>query len=137
MMAKRLASRTHCVCASPGDLAMHGAPHTLSDLEQHNCLQGTEGYWRFQERGQTRHIRVNGNIRCNSDWALHDAAEKGVGRIQLPDCYVEAELQAERLMSVLDTYRAPDDGIWAIYPQNRHLSPKVWLLLDHLGHGLG
>jgi DNA-binding transcriptional LysR family regulator len=40
------------------------------------------------------------------------------------------------LVSVLDTYRAPDDGIWAIYPQNRHLSPKVRLLLDHLAKGL-
>ncbi len=136
MMAKRLASRTHYVCASPDYLAVRGAPHTLSELEQHNCLQGTVGYWRFQERGKTRHIRVTGNIRCNSGWALVDAAEKGVGLIQLPDYYVEAELQAGRLVSVLDTYRAPDDGIWAIYPQNRHLSPKVRLLLDHLGQGL-
>lgn len=63
--------------------------------------------------------------------------KKGVGIIQLPDYYVDAELRAGRLVSVLDAYRAPEDGIWAIYPQNRHLSPKVRLLLDHLGQGLG
>ena len=137
MMAKRLATRTHYVCASPAYLAVHGAPQTLSELEQHNCLQGTVDYWRFHEKGKTRHIRVSGNIRCNSGWSLVDAARKGVGIIQLPDYYVEDELQTGRLVSMLDTHRAPDDGVWAIYPQNRHLSPKVRLLLDHLGQGLG
>ncbi|MEH6834844.1 MULTISPECIES: LysR substrate-binding domain-containing protein [Falsihalocynthiibacter] len=136
MMAKRLASRAHFVCASPDYLAVNGVPHTLSELDQHNCLQGTLGYWRFQEKGKSRHIRVKGNLRCNSGWSLVDAARKSVGIIQLPDYYVEAELQAGRLVPMLDTYRAPDDGIWAIYPQNRHLSPKVRLLLDHLGERL-
>lgn len=137
MMAKRLASRTHYVCASHDYLAAHGTPHTLSELEQHNCLQGTLGYWRFQEKGRSRHIRVKGNMRCNSGRSLVDAARKSIGIIQLPDYYVEAELQAGRLVAVLDSYRALDDGIWAIYPQNRHLSPKVRLLLDHLTQGLG
>ena len=137
MMAKRLASRTHYVCAAPDYLAVHGVPHTLSELEKNNCLQGTLGYWRFQERGKTRHIRVKGNISCNSGWALVDAARKSIGIIQLPDYYVQADLETGRLVSVLDPYRAPDDGIWAIYPQNRHLSPKVRLLLDHLDQGLG
>tara|TARA_R100000935_G_scaffold10346_1_gene20646 strand:- start:4578 stop:5462 length:885 start_codon:yes stop_codon:yes gene_type:complete len=137
MMAKRLASRTHYVCAAPDYLAVHGVPHTLSELEKHNCLQGTLGFWRFQERGKTRHIRVKGNISCNSGWALVDAARKSIGIIQLPDYYVQADLETGRLVSVLDPYRAPDDGIWAIYPQNRHLSPKVRLLLDHLDQGLG
>jgi DNA-binding transcriptional LysR family regulator len=137
MMARRLASRRNHACASPAYLEVHGMPHTLSELEQHNCLQGTVGYWRFQEQGKTRHIRVRGNIRCNSGWALVDAARKGLGIIRLPDYYVEAELQAGRLVPVLDAYRAPDEGIWAIYPNNRHLSPKVRLLLDHLAQGLG
>ncbi|WP_339745292.1 LysR substrate-binding domain-containing protein [uncultured Maricaulis sp.] len=137
MMAKRLASRAHHVCASPGYLAVHGAPHTLSELDRHNCLQGTAGNWRFQEGGKVRHIRVTGNLRCNSGSSLVDAARKGIGIIQLPDYYVDAELRSGRLVSMLDAYRAPDDGIWAIYPHNRHLSPKVRLLIDHLGEALG
>ena len=136
MMAKRLASRRHYTCAAPEYLSAHGTSHTLSELDGYNCLQGTLGYWRFQEKGTTRHIRVKGNLRCNSGASLVDAALKNLGIIQLPDYYVEAELRAGRLVSVLDTYRAPDDGIWAIYPQNRHLSPKVRLLLDHLAKGL-
>jgi DNA-binding transcriptional LysR family regulator len=33
---------------------------------------------------------------------------------------------------VLNQLRQPDDGIWAIYPQNRHLSAKVRVLVDYL-----
>ncbi|WP_193142817.1 MULTISPECIES: LysR family transcriptional regulator [unclassified Meridianimarinicoccus] len=137
MMARRLAARTHHTCASPDYLAGHGAPYTLSELDQHNCLQGTLNTWRFQEDGKARHIRVKGNLRCNSGWSLVDAALKGIGIIQLPDYYVHSEIDTGRLVPVLDHFRAPDDGIWAIYPHNRHLSPKVRLLLDHLGEGLG
>ena len=136
MMAKRLSSRTHYVCASPDYLAAHGVPYALSELDQHNCLQGTLDYWRFEEKSKPRHIRVKGNLRCNSGWSLVDAALKGIGIVQLPDYYVQAELVAGRLVPILDKYRAPDDGIWAIYPHNRHLSPKVRLLLEHLSEGL-
>ncbi|MGP1782663.1 LysR family transcriptional regulator, partial [Shewanella frigidimarina] len=37
---------------------------------------------------------------------------------------------------LLEQNRQPEEGIWALYPQNRHLSPKVRMLLDHLSHGL-
>lgn len=117
MMAKRLASRTHYVCATPDYLAVHGVPHTVLELEQHNCLLGTLGYWRFHERGKTRHIRVKGNIHCNSGWSLVDVARKSIGVIQLPDYYVQVDLKSGRLVSVLDAYGEPEDGIWAICPQ--------------------
>jgi len=136
MMARRLSSRRHYTCAAPDYLAAHGTPHTLSELDKHNCLQGTLGYWRFQEKGTMRHVRVKGNLRCNSGASLVDAARRNLGIIQLPDYYVEGELQEGRLVSILETYRAPDDGIWAIYPQNRHLSPKVRFLIDHIGDRL-
>lgn len=137
MMAKRLSSRIHYVCASPDYLVAHGVPYTLSELNQHNCLQGMLDYWRFEEKGMPRHIRVNGNLRCNSGWGLVDAALKGIGIIQLPDYYVHTQMDTGQLVPILAKFRAPDEGIWAIYPHNRHLSPKVRLLLDHFSQSLG
>ncbi|SNZ19578.1 LysR family transcriptional regulator [Cohaesibacter gelatinilyticus] len=137
MMARRLASRSHHVCASPDYLAEHGRPNSLSDLDKHNCLLGTLDFWKFQERGKLRHIRVSGNLRCNSGSSLVDAAIKGIGIIQLPDYYVQEALATGQLVSMLDAYRAPDEGIWALYPHNRNLSPKVRLLVDHLSGALG
>ncbi|MGB5853764.1 MAG: LysR substrate-binding domain-containing protein [Oceanisphaera sp.] len=136
MMAKRLSSRTQYVCASPNYLSTYGVPHSLSELEQHNCLQGNLDYWRFQEQGKARNVRVKGNIRCDSGWALLDAALKGIGIVQLPDYYVQPALDAGQLIPLLELYQEPDDGIWAIYPHNRHLSPKVRMLLDFLSESI-
>lgn len=136
MMAKRITSRTHYTCASPCYLANYGTPQTPAELDAHNCLQGVFGYWRFQENGTTRLIKVDGNLRCNGGWTLVDAACKNIGIIQLPDYYVNSKLRAGRLVSVLNAYRAPEDEIWAISPQNQDLTPKVRLLLDFLTEGL-
>lgn len=137
MMARRLSSRTLYVCASPQYLATHGTPHALSELEQHNCLQGNLDYWRFQEQGVARNVRISGNIRCDSGRALLDAALKGIGIVQLPDYYVQSALDSGRLLPLLSHYQEDDDGIWALYPHNRHLSPKIRLLLDFLVDSLG
>lgn len=137
MMARRLGSRTLYVCASPQYLSAHGEPHSLSELGRHNCLPGTLEYWRFQEQNRPRNIKVSGSIRCNSGRALVDAALKGIGIVQLPDYYVEEYLESGRLISLLEHYREADDGIWALYPQNRYLSPKVSMLLDYFSEFLG
>ena len=136
MIAKRLATRTQYVCAAPSYLQTQGAPHTLSELDRHNCLQGTLDYWRFQEQGRARNIRVSGNLNCNSGPALVNAALKGVGIVQLPDYYVQEYIASGELVELLSQYREPDDAIWALYPQNRHLSPKVRMLVDYLAQEL-
>ena len=137
LMARRLATRSQYVCASPQYLASHGTPHSLSELENHNCLQGNQDHWRFQENNKARSLRIKGNITCGSGWALLDAASKGVGIVQLPDYYVQPHLDSGQLVALLTQYQQPDEGIWAVYPHNRHLSPKVRFLLDHLTQSLG
>ncbi|WP_417531676.1 LysR substrate-binding domain-containing protein [Marinobacter lipolyticus] len=136
LMARRLASRTLYVCASPAYLSIHGTPHSLSELEHHNCLQGNLDYWRFQDAGKPRNIRVSGNVRCDSGRALLDAALKGIGIVQLPDYYVQPALESGALLPLLTHHQEDDDGIWAVYPHNRHLSPKVRMLLDYFSESL-
>jgi DNA-binding transcriptional LysR family regulator len=136
MMAKKLSSRRRYVCASPEYLSRYGMPHTLTELDGHNCLTGASEYWRFHENGKLRNVRVAGNIHCNSGYALVDAAVKGLGIIQLPDYYVQSYLERGELLTLLEGYQEPEEGIWALYPHNRHLSPKLKLLLKYLADKL-
>jgi DNA-binding transcriptional LysR family regulator len=136
MMAKKLASRTNYVCASPKYIKHFGKPDTLSELSTHQCLLGTRDYWRFNDQGVEKEIRVSGRIRYNSGFSLVDAALKGLGIVQLPDYYVESYIQKSQLITVLDNYREVDDGIWAVYPHNRQLSPKVRHLVDYLAENI-
>ena len=136
LMAKKLANRTNFLCASHGYINEYGIPHSLSELNNHSCLLGTLDYWRFNEAGKERNIRVTGRLRYNSGVSLVDAALKGLGIVQLPDYYVQHYLKNGELVSLLDNLREPDGGIWAVYPQNRHLSPKVRLLVEYLAKHL-
>ncbi|MFT5760058.1 MAG: DNA-binding transcriptional LysR family regulator [Alteromonadaceae bacterium] len=132
MMAKKLGQRKNYVCASPAYLEKHGTPHTLSELEQHSCLLGTLDYWHFRESGRIKNIRVTGKLRYNSGIGLVDAALKGHGIVQLPDYYIKEHIANGTLVALLENYSEPDEGIWALYPQNRNLSPKIRLLVDYL-----
>ncbi|CAH8221806.1 LysR family transcriptional regulator [Vibrio aestuarianus] len=135
-IAKKLSNRQLFVCASPGYLAQYGTPHTLSELAHHQCLQGTMGHWRFKDNQRSRQISVKGKIKCNSGVALLNAALQGIGMVQLPDYYVEAYLASGELVEVLLPYRDDREGVWALYPHNRHLSSKVRLLVDFLADAL-
>ncbi len=136
MMAKRLSSRRIHVCASPEYIERYGEPYTLSELRQHNCLIGAKDYWRFKESGKERSIRIKGSIHSNSGKALTDAALKGIGIVQLPDYYVQRYFETGQLIDLLPAFQEEREGIWALYPNNRHLSPKVRMLVDFLAQKL-
>ena len=136
LIARQLNQRSTYVCASEQYLKKHGQPYSLSELKDHNCLLGTRDYWRFIEQGKEKTLRVKGNLRCNSGIALVDAALKGIGVVQLPDYYLTPYLESGQLIAILDQFREPAEGIWAVYPQNRYLSPKIRLLIDYLAEHL-
>ncbi len=136
LVATRLAPRRMYLCAAPGYLQRYGRPHSLSELSQHNCLIGSSDHWDFQQDGRELSQRVHGNWRCNSGQAVLDAALQGLGLCQLPDYYVQEHLHSGALVSLLEKHQAPNTAVWALYPQQRHLSPKVRQLVDHLKAGL-
>ena len=136
LMAKKLGQRTNYICASPSYLTTYGVPHSLSELNKHSCLLGTLDYWHFIVEGKEKQIKVNGRLRYNSGFALVDAALKGLGIVQLPDYYVRDHVQRGELITFLDNVREPDEGIWAVYPHNRHLSPRIKLLVQYLDANL-
>jgi DNA-binding transcriptional LysR family regulator len=136
LVATRLAPRQMYLCAAPAYLQRYGRPHSLSELARHNCLIGSSDLWSFQASGRDSSLRVQGNWRCNSGQAVLEAALRGIGLCQLPDYYVLEHLRSGALVSLLDNQQPPDTAVWALYPQQRHLSPKVRQLVDFLKQGL-
>ena len=136
LVATRLAPRHMFLCAAPDYLQRKGAPHSLSELQRHNCLIGSSDTWTFQQDGRELPIRITGNWRCNSGQAVLDAALRGFGLCQLPDYYVHEHLRSGALCALLNQHQPPHTAVWALYPQQRHLSPKVRQLVDHLKAGL-
>jgi DNA-binding transcriptional LysR family regulator len=136
MVATRIAPRRMYLCAAPAYLDQHGAPHSLSELSRHNCLVGSSETWNFLQSGREMTMRVQGNWRCNSGKAVLDAALLGFGLCQLPDYYVREHLRSGTLRSLLHQHQPPHTAVWGLYPQQRHLSPKVRQLVEWLKTGL-
>lgn len=137
LIAKRISTRQHYLCAAPSYLEQHGQPESISDLKQHNCLLGSADFWLFgDKRGSDKKLRVSGSLRCNSGLGLVDAALKGIGIVQLPEYYVSKHIAQGELVVLLNDFQREQEGIWALYPQNKFLANKVRLLIDFLKENL-
>ncbi|RUO22235.1 LysR family transcriptional regulator [Aliidiomarina iranensis] len=133
LIARRLSSRTQHIVAAPSYLKKYGEPQSPAELSQHQCLLGSVDTWRIlNAQGKPISFKPHGRLRCNSGPTLLNAALCGLGLAQLPDYYVKAAIRSGDLRMLLEDYRLPDDGIWAVYPQNRHLSAKVRHLVEFL-----
>lgn len=127
-----IAARQFLTCAAPAYLAARGTPVRIEDLDRHDLLVGTTATWHFRAGARDRVYRPHGHWRCNSGGAVVDAALAGLGICQLPEFYVLDLVAQGRLALVLDAERPPAEPIWAVYPQRRHLSPKIGRFVDLL-----
>ncbi|CAO3438710.1 LysR family transcriptional regulator [Azospirillum doebereinerae] len=140
LVATRVAPRVMHLCASPAYLERHGTPTRLADLAKHDCLIGTSDSWLFnegmEEDGREWLFRPRGRWRCNSGFSVLDAALRGFGLCQLPDYYVKGPVAEGKLVPLLEAHRPPNTAVWAVYPQKRHVPPKVHAAIRHLKAGL-
>ncbi|GAB3091270.1 LysR family transcriptional regulator [Aestuariicella hydrocarbonica] len=133
LIARRIASRQLIICGSRDYLDRYGHPENLSSLKKHNCLVGSVPTWRFrQQDGHHIDMKVDGSWHSNNGHALLAAARAGLGLTQLPEFYVHEDIEAGRLIPVMVDFQPTDTAVWAVYPSNRHLSPKVRLFVEHL-----
>lgn len=137
LIATRVASRTLYTCAAPSYLARAGRPATVEELDRHDRIIGTSLTWHFNVDGQDIVHRPSGRFRCNSGHAVMEACIAGLGICQLPDFYILPHLKHGMVELLLEDIQPEDEPIWAVYPQRRHLLPKVQQAVDSLQHELG
>jgi DNA-binding transcriptional LysR family regulator len=133
----RLADNQRVVVAAPQYLAKHGRPATPDDLARHNCLsfgiQGNQSRgWLLRYNGEVRAFRVKGSLACSDGSVLHQWTLAGFGLAWRSLWEVRDDLAHGRLVSVLDDYAAPPNGVFAILPERKHLPLRVRLFIDTL-----
>lgn len=132
LIATPVATRTLLCCAAPAYLARRGAPDSVEALAGHDCIIGTGATWHFSVEGQPVIYRPEGRYRCNSGYAVIDACIAGMGLCQLPEFYVLPHVERGAVVPVLEAFVAADEPIFAVYPQRRHLLPKVQAAVERL-----
>ena len=135
LVSVRLGEMRRMVVASPAYLVEHGVPRLPADLARHNCLSlGQQRGWVFRnpDNGEVETMKVGGSFECNDGAVLHEWALAGRGLAWRSLWEVGGDLKEGRLTSVLDAWQAPPMGIYAVFPQRRHLPLRVRLFIDLL-----
>ncbi len=80
------------------------------------------------------HLKPGGPLDCSDGQVLHDWCLAGWGIAWRSTWEVESEIAAGRLVEVLAEFAAPSNGIYAVFPQRKHLPLRVRLWIDFLKH---
>jgi DNA-binding transcriptional LysR family regulator len=137
LIARRLAPCRHAIVAAPAYLEKHGTPRTPEDLRDHNIIsfsyQASANDWHFISPDNKQvSVPVSGSIQANNSLALREALLRGVGITRTPTFVVGKDVQDGHLLSILGNYRTLEVSIYLVYPQRRHLSPKVRAFVDFM-----
>jgi len=137
LVARRIASCRRLLCAAPSYLARRGVPRTPADLLQHDCMLYSyatdQNEWEFVgPDGRLETVRVDGRLRANNAEVTLAALRAGAGLALSPDFIVGPDIAAGRLVPLLTGYENPFGAIYAVWPHNRNLAPKVRALVDFL-----
>ncbi|MEO7399147.1 MAG: LysR family transcriptional regulator [Polaromonas sp.] len=159
LVSVRMADNRRLCVATPRYLQLHGTPQHPGDLARFDCLtlsseaSQTRGWafrvprnakWRQQEGvladaatdddWEVIHLKPGGPLDCSDGQVLHDWCLGGYGIAWRSTWEVETEIAAGRLVAVLEEFAAPPNGIYALFPQRKHLPLRVRLWIDFLKH---
>lgn len=146
LVSVRMADNRRLCVATPAYLKRHGMPKTPADLSRFHCLtlssdaSQTRG-WAFKlpaakgeraDAGEVIYLKPAGPLDCSDGQVLHDWCLGGYGIAWRSTWEVENEIAAGRLVAVLEDYAAPPNGIYAVFPQRKHLPLRVRLWIDFI-----
>jgi DNA-binding transcriptional LysR family regulator len=137
LVSVRMADNRRLCVATPRYLKTHGTPKHPAELARFDCLtlssdaSQTRG-WAFQVNGELLHLKPGGPLDCSDGQVLHDWCLAGYGIAWRSTWEVESEIAAGLLVPVLEEFAAPPNGIYAVFPQRKHLPLRVRLWIDFL-----
>ncbi|MDM0054545.1 LysR family transcriptional regulator [Variovorax fucosicus] len=125
-----LGARSDGVVASPAYVAARGAPATLQDLANHDCVTfahpAGRATWRLAgPDGTEEEVQVAGRFSGNTAQALRKAALAGLGIALLPPAMATLDIKAGLLVRLLPQYQRTGRGLSVLYPSRRHLPLAV------------
>jgi LysR family transcriptional regulator, regulator for bpeEF and oprC len=137
LVARQLGQLEYALFACPRYLERQGRPSAPEQLREHSLVMFSGGThrrgWTLIPGGVERDaVKVEGpaRMRVNNSFAVRDALLHSLGIGQLPLLIAMEGLAAERLVPVLAEWRPPAVPVYAVYPSNRYLSPKVRAFVD-------
>jgi DNA-binding transcriptional LysR family regulator len=141
LVSVRMADNRRLCVATPEYLRRNGTPQHPNDLGRFDCLTLSSDAsqvrgWAFRvpkgEGHEVMHLRPGGPLDCSDGQVLHAWCLQGYGIAWRSTWEVEEDIMDGRLVEVLADYAAPPNGIYAVFPQRKHLPVRVRLWIEFL-----
>lgn len=142
LAARKILESPRLIVASPAYLARRGKPAGPDDLARHDCLgfnfRRAEEGWPFVEAGRARRVAVSGSATAGDGETLRALALAGVGLARLAAFHVADDLDAGRLVPVLQPFNPGDrEPVHAVFLGRTPIPARVRAFVDFLVSELG
>ncbi|MFP5500152.1 LysR family transcriptional regulator [Pseudomonas sp. PE-S1G-1] len=138
LIGRRVATLRQVTCASPAYLRKYGEPKRLADLGEHravNYVSRTTAKlfpFEFMVDGQVQEVTIEGALSVFGAEIYSASAVAGLGIIQCPHYRIAELINQGVMQEILIDTPPPPMPVSVLYPQNRHMSPRVRVFVDWL-----
>ncbi|MGY2318746.1 LysR family transcriptional regulator [Pseudomonas sp. SDO5522_S412] len=138
LIGRRVATLRQVTCASPAYLRKYGEPKRLADLGEHravNYVSRTTAKlfpFEFMVDGQVQEVTIEGALSVFGAEIYAASAVAGLGIIQCPHYRIAELINQGVMQEILIDRPPPPMPVSVLYPQNRHMSPRVRVFVDWL-----
>lgn len=139
LVARHLGDARLITCASPAYLKAHGVPAYPEELRNGHRLisyllpsNGRAVPFRFRGPDGAFEIKAEHRLGINESNGHLAAAVAGLGLVQTFGYAAAAALQSKALVEVLQPWRPASYPFHVVYPDNRHVSPRLRVFIDWL-----
>lgn len=138
LIGRRLAAFPQATLASPAYLDRYGRPGKMDELQGHRMVgyaasaTGKPYPMEFEIKGELVEIPLPFDALVRGAEIYTAAGVAGLGLIQVPRYRVQHQIAAGELEIVLADIPPPVMPVSLLYPQSRHLSPRVRVFIDWL-----
>ena len=141
LRVRKLSEGRRVVCASPAYLSAHGTPQHPSELAQQQCILMRFGAnihreWQFRADGRSFKVLVSGRRIANDGDQVRQWCLAGHGICIKSYIDVHDDLEAGRLIEVLEAYSLQGVDLQIVYPSGHVLPRRVKLLMDEISSKL-
>ncbi|WP_062118012.1 LysR family transcriptional regulator [Aureimonas sp. AU40] len=133
---RRLGETRRLLAASPDYLVQRGVPEHPRELLDHDLvlytLADNWNEFRFRRGDEEAAVKVEGAILANDGQLICQAARDGLGILAQPTYIVQDDLDAGRLVRVLDDWDLPRLTMNVAYPSKSFVPVRTRLFIDFL-----
>jgi DNA-binding transcriptional LysR family regulator len=140
LTARKLATSERLVLASPAYIERHGRPLTPGDLLSHEAIVYNQpvggAVWQFRRGTAESSVTLRTRLSFTAAEGVREGVLAGLGVTMASRWMFAPELEAGRVVSLLEDWDVSPVDLWAIYPAGRLPSAKVRAFVNWLSEQL-